>query len=325
MPAKNDQARPGSKSTALHRLSRRGARWRRQAGIALLVDSKLWMIGLIFLFLVLAGLAADQTTNRLIRLAAAEHRNVEQYLANWLPRNADSLYAAAAAPISLDWSELQSRGAVPAHYTGENIAGQQWLLLARRAGVNQLELLLTTTGGLPFENRKLPAIAALLDYGAYIGADAPAGMARGVVGGSMIPLSSFGSAGGALEPGRLASIIAFDEGRLLTDYLSRVPLLGADRANRMYAALDMGANDINQAGLVEVAEGVRIGGTAAAGTACPRAGRVTGWNNASGRGLICVNEGSQLYWRAIATVPVCGGSQFLRGDGEKLVCANPPW
>lgn len=290
-----------------------------------MLDAKAGVIALMFLMVLVAALETRQSERDLVHLLAAEHRAVELYIANWLPRHADSLYQGAATPHAISWTNLQSQGAVPAHYTGENRMGQEWELLVRQAGPNRLEALLSTQGGRPLPARKLPEIAALLEYGAYVGLNAAPGTARGVAGSSEIDLQPWLDAGIAVEEGRVVSLIAFDEGRLVTDYLSRVPILGADRANRMFSHLDMGANDLHRAGLVEVEQGLRIGPTAAAGASCDSAGTITGWNNASGRGLICVLEGASPVWRAVATVPTCSSGQFLRGDGERLSCANPPW
>ncbi|WP_440543262.1 shufflon system plasmid conjugative transfer pilus tip adhesin PilV [Trinickia sp.] len=151
---------------------------------------------------------------------------------------------------------------LPKGFALKNPFGQTWQLQVLKTAGGQLQALVTSQMGKPISDTKqLVQIAAQAGaQGGFVpfanqGGDAAMNStsAMGAYGGWTVPLASYGNPGS----GHLASLIAFTNSQANNDYLYRVAVANQPQLNQMQTALDMGANNVNNADNV-TATGVSI-------------------------------------------------------------------
>lgn len=160
--------------------------------------------------------------------------------------------AVPGGPSGLD--SLQSGGFLTSSFIDVNGYGQRHALLVRRVSTSRLEALVTTYGGRQINDASLATIGNYVgNSGGYVLAKPPvaadANKIIGAYGGYRSTLNFWGSSAARPVAGRFQSSLAFDDGKLLADYLYRNDI-GVPEANRMNTAIDMNSNDINNADVV---------------------------------------------------------------------------
>lgn len=160
--------------------------------------------------------------------------------------------AVPSGPSGLD--SLQSGGFLTSSFIDVNGYGQRHALLVRRVSASRLEALVTTYGGRQISDATLATIGNYVgNSGGYVMQNPPvaadAGKIIGAYGGYRSTLNFWGTSASRPVAGRFQSSLAFEDGKLLADYLYRNDI-GVPEANRMNTAIDMNSNDINNARVV---------------------------------------------------------------------------
>jgi len=164
---------------------------------------------------------------------------------------------------------VQGGGFLPPNFVDRNGYNQRHALLVRKVsdgGVDRLESVVTTYGGIRIPDRQLPRIAGFVGAtGGYVPAASGNTEIIGVQGGWRSPLAEWSGISEGPAPGAVVATMAYESGAVLSDYLYRNNV-GIPEANRMNTALDMGANDVSNARNV-TASGRVTGGAVVAGAA----------------------------------------------------------
>lgn len=186
------------------------------------------------------------------RIAAEHQRTATGAFAKYLKDNYTTVLnnAGPTTPVRVTVEMMRNTGYLPSGFSPTNGFGQTILGLARRVNTNQLEAIVITTGGQVIPELGIRTIAEHLGApGGFISALRP-GVVQGVRGGWEVALSNYGSNPGQ---GHTASALFLMDGRLANDYLYRNAVPGRPELNRMNTAIDMGGNDLNNAGSVTAA------------------------------------------------------------------------
>lgn len=183
------------------------------------------------------------------RIAAEHQRTVAEAFAKYLKDNYTVVLANSGptTPVQVTVDMMQNTKYLPAGFSPTNGFGQTLIGLARRLNANQLEAIVVTVGGQVIPELGIRTIAEHLGGpGGFISALKP-GVIQGVRGGWEVALSNYG-----IDPGQghTASALFLMDGDLANDYLYRNAVPGHPEYNRMNTAIDMGGNDINNAGAV---------------------------------------------------------------------------
>ena len=165
--------------------------------------------------------------------------------------------------VTLPLSALISTGYLPASFNASDVYGQTWQVSFYQPAANDIDVLLNTTGGIAARQVTLPQIAAQMgERGGFQPAagagpySSDAGDAVGSYGGWLVPVSAFGL---AAQPGSPTALLYYNSGTLSSTYLYRVAVPGNPQVNTMQTALNMGANDLNNAQDVNVNHNIVAG------------------------------------------------------------------
>ena len=171
---------------------------------------------------------------------------------------------------------LQAVNLLDGSFSATNAFGQTWQTQVLQPSAGNLQAVVMSYGGTAMSDKIASKIAGLVgaqggfipknDSGIYA-----AGTAYGSFGGWIASTANYGSISG----GHLAALLAFNNGQLTSNYLYRNAVPGQPQLNRMGTALDMGGNNLNNAGTVTTAgritagEYIQFQGVATVDTACP--------------------------------------------------------
>ncbi|MGY0833765.1 shufflon system plasmid conjugative transfer pilus tip adhesin PilV [Azospirillum argentinense] len=140
---------------------------------------------------------------------------------------------------------LQATGKLDPAFTDGNYFGQTHRVLVRRLSGNQLQAAVATCGAAMPED-VLFRLAPLAGKHAGLVSSTDPATIRGAVAGWTVLASAFGGvAGCAIVPGSLVNIVFFDDGAVLSPYMSRLPMpeFGTE-PNTMRTNQYMGGNTI---------------------------------------------------------------------------------
>ncbi|MEL4886772.1 shufflon system plasmid conjugative transfer pilus tip adhesin PilV [Pectobacterium betavasculorum] len=172
-------------------------------------------------------------------------------LKEYVGRHYDTLLSQAGTktPVIVTAAMLKNTGVLAAGFSETNTAGQRWQGAVVRSDQNpskpQLQAVVYTQSGAALPFKGLRFISMNMDGGGYIW---DAGKITGAMGMWTEPLATFGV---NTTPGQLAAILTTDElsnARGESDRLYRFAVNGKPDLNRMHTAIDMGGNNINNAG-----------------------------------------------------------------------------
>lgn len=210
--------------------------------------------------------------------------------------------ASPTAPAVITMDMLRNTQYLPASFPNQNAYGQNYLVLALAPTPNKLQTLVVTSNGDPIKELYMIDIAKQVGaQGGYISTQ-NASVATGSFGGWSTALGPYGVAPGA---GHLAAALFFQDGALVNDYLYRNAIPGQPNLNRMNTAIDMGGNNLNNAGVVNAQE--------------VRSGKLTS------TGRTQVGEYLQLDGVAVEGVNCAPNGLMGRDDKGPLLCVEGMW
>lgn len=213
------------------------------------------------LFAVLVGLMIIPTFGRYQQVSNDNSRAVataqqQQQLMNaateYIEQNAAALQANATSstPATITVSMLQNTNLLPAAFGATNPYGQTWAVQVLQPSAGNLQALVSATNGANIPDAQAAKIASIVgasggfvplnDSGLY-----QAGQVYGSYGGWVLP-----TAGYAVSGGHPAGLVSYSSGQTASNYLYRNAVPGQPQLNRMNTALDMNANDLNNAGTI---------------------------------------------------------------------------
>lgn len=221
------------------------------------------------LFALVAGYAVQMVANYMetnkARNVAEKMTDVSEASKKYLKANYAALISSIAtgsvkeidigrdnATTTPSATSVQGQGFLPDGFIDVNGFGQHHALLVKKTSADRLDALVTTYGGRTIPDRLLATIGTFVgNSGGYV-LDTPvvaadANKIVGAYGGYRSTLSYWGSTTGKPVAGHFQSSLAFEDGKLLADYLYRNDI-GIPEANRMNTAIDMNNNDINNGG-----------------------------------------------------------------------------
>lgn len=232
---------------------------RRQAGVTAVEVMIVLMVGTL-----LAAGGADQWIRYMSRqtnLAAAEHMKLVSAAASrYIKDNYASIIAQAtpSVPAVINIAMLRNTGYLPANFSDLNAYRQGYSVLALEPTPEKLQTLVVTLNGDAIKELSMIDIAKQIGaQGGYITGINTAS-ATGSFGGWSTALAPYGISPGA---GHLAAALFFEDGALVNDYLYRNAVPGQPNLNRMNTAIDMGGNNLNNAGIVN-AQTANVSGNA---------------------------------------------------------------
>lgn len=156
-------------------------------------------------------------------------------------------------------NSVQGQGFLPSGFIDINGFGQRHALLVKKVSASRLEALVTTysTTNRPISDRMLATIGTYIgNTGGYVLQNPPvaadADKIIGAYGGFRSDISDWGSSAQRPQAGYFQSSLAFEDGKLLADYLYRNDI-GVPEANQMNTAINMQGtngtrNNINNGG-----------------------------------------------------------------------------
>lgn len=158
----------------------------------------------------------------------------------------------ATAPATITVAMLQSTGYLSTSVSSTNPFGQTWSVQVLQPSAGVLQALVLSSGGRAIPQMQAPAIAAeagqeggFIPYANQYGS-LSSSSAQGAFGGWSISMTGYTNPGS----GHVAALLAFNNGNLQNDYLYRVAVPGASQLNEMQTNLNMGTNNITNAGNV---------------------------------------------------------------------------
>lgn len=179
-------------------------------------------------------------------------------LREYVGRHYDTLLgqAGTTTPVIVTAAMLKNTGVLAVGFSETNTAGQRWQGAVVRSEQNpskpQLQAVVYTQSGAGLPFKGLRFIAMNMDGGGYIW---EAGKITGAMGAWTEPLATFGV---TTTTGQLAAILTTDElsnARGESDRLYRFAVTGKPDLNRMHTAIDMGGNNIDNAGNIYAQSG----------------------------------------------------------------------
>lgn len=192
------------------------------------------------------SLLANRMDSQNYLIAAQQQQTVADAASKYLQDNfaAVSAIATATVPAQITPAMLRSTNYLPTGFADTNAFGQTFVVLARKPATNQLESIVLTTGGQAIDEIGTREIAENLGgTGGFI-PTTNTGIVQGIRGGWQISLSNYSTNPGV---GHTASALFLQDGTLANDYLYRNAIPGKPELNQMNTALNMGANNINNA------------------------------------------------------------------------------
>lgn len=227
---------------------------------------------LVFMIQMLQGdndrIIAKNTADRLVEVSTAAHDYMSANYANLLttaPTSGAVVIPAGRTTMggAVPVGSLQEKGFLPPSFVDANRFQQNTALLVHKVDSTTLEGLVTTYGGRDIPDRILGMIAKYVGpAGGYVPtlyvSASDTGYILGVDGGWRSQASSWGSSSSKPVKGHVATTSAFNDGGIIKDYLYRIDI-GNPEANRMYTAIDMNSNAINNisklSGVVDAVSG----------------------------------------------------------------------
>lgn len=219
----------------------------------------------------LVGYMHTALAARTTAATAGELRQIADAAQQYVQANYASLETAttAGSGVTISVPTLEQQGYLSKAIAVINPYGQTWAVEILQPSPGQLQALVLSTGGSAIPEHQAPAIAAqtgqeggFIPYQGQYGTLTP-NIAEGAYGHWQLSLAGYTNPG----PGHLAALLAFNAGNLENDYLYRVAEPGHPALNTMETALNMGANDINNANNINAAKGAITLGTTST-TAC---------------------------------------------------------
>lgn len=267
-------------------------------------------------------LMAKRMDSQNYQIAAQQQQQVADAAAKYLKDNFTAVSASAGAttPAQITVAMLRNTNYLPTGFADTNVFGQTFVVLARKPAANQLESLVLTQGGQTLDEIGARELAQNLGApGGFIANDAT-GVVQGIRGGWQVALSNYGTSPGA---GHVASALFLQDGTLANDYLYRNAMPNHPELNRMNTALDMGTQDIVNAGAITAAKDIKTTGdiygkniTASAKLTADNA-EIT--NDARIGGWIRTKENGGWYSEKWGGGWYMSDSNFVRAYGDKSV------
>lgn len=221
---------------------------RNQAGF-LGVDAVMALIVLAILLSLATSWIISMQNRQDYRIAADQQRTVAEALSKYLKDHYSTVLAnaTATAPVQITVAMLRNTDYLPEGYSDTNLFGQTIVGLARRPNPGQLEAIVVTVNGQEIPELGVRSIAENLGGpGGFITTSNP-NVIQGVRGGWQLALSNYAINPG---PGHTASALFLMDGELANDYLYRNAVPGRPELNTMNTAINMGGNDIDNAGAI---------------------------------------------------------------------------
>ena len=204
-------------------------------------------------------LMAKRMDSQNYQIAAQQQQQVADAAAKYLKDNFTAVSASAGptTPAQITVAMLRNTNYLPTGFADTNVFGQTFIVLARKPSTNQLESLVLTQGGQTLDEIGARELAENLGApGGFIANDAT-GVVQGIRGGWQVALSNYGVNPGA---GHVASALFLMDGTLANDYLYRNAMPNHPELNRMNTTLDMGNQDIVNAGAITAAKDITTAG-----------------------------------------------------------------
>jgi len=183
----------------------------------------------------------------------------------YIQQNATAIqsHATASAPAVITVPMLQATGLLPNSFGETNPYGQTWQVQVLQPVTGQLQALVMATGGAAIADKQASKIASIVGAaGGFVPLNDSAlyapDKAYGSYGGW-----SLSTAGYSPTAGTPAAMVSYTNSAAESNYLYRNAVPGQPQLNRMNTALDMGANDINNAGAVNAASVTATGNISA--------------------------------------------------------------
>ena len=241
-------------------------------------------IAILFMFVALAIITpvlihGMQQNNQLIlgTVTARQMHQVTKAAQDYITAYATNIEASSTAtsPATITIPMLESTGFLPSGFQSTNPYGQTWEVQVLQPTPGQLQALVLSIGGQTIAPADGPRIGA--EAGSRGGTVTASGTAQGSYAGWQVSLANYTNPG----VGHLASLLYFNNGSLENDYLYRTAVPGQPQLNTMQTALNMGANDINNAQDVNVNQNI-VAGPAGGGCVMDADGHCTGEISAAG-------------------------------------------
>jgi len=155
--------------------------------------------------------------------------------------------ASPSAPAVITLAMLRNTQYLPTNFADQNAYGQDYRVLALAPTANKLQTLVLTRNGDPINDLYMIDIAKQIGaQGGYV-SSLNTSIATGSFGGWSTALAPYGGSPGA---GHLAAALFFEDGAMVNDYLYRNAVPGQPNLNKMNTAIDMGTNNLNNAGAI---------------------------------------------------------------------------
>jgi len=260
--------------------------------------------------------------NQIARSSAQQMSSVSLALSKYMQDNYGALLAQVSANgglYNLPITTLEPIYLSP-DFVNKNPYGQQYIIAIRQpvAGVNKLDALVYTSGGQTFSNQRGQEMSAMVgSSGGYVDSTSTL---KTTYDGWTTSLASYGANPG---PGHLVDALFYDSsGALEADYLYRDAIPGRPELNKMDTAIDMGGNNINNAGQVGAGSLVVSGATSTGSLAVSESASVGANLNVVGsiKGATVSNgnltmTGSELVGAS--------GDTYLQSPGANTLYLNP--
>ncbi len=221
---------------------------RNQAGF-LGVDAVMALIVLAILLSLATSWIIAMQNQQDYRIAADQQRTVAEAFSKYLKDHYATVLAnaTATAPVQVTVDMLRNTNYLPDGYSDTNLFGQTIIGLARTPNPGQLEAIVITIDGEEIPELGTRSIAENLGGpGGFITTNDP-NVIQGIRGGWQLALSNYAINPG---PGHTASALFLVDGELANDYLYRNAVPGRPELNTMNTAINMGGNNINNAGAI---------------------------------------------------------------------------
>ncbi|HFN4101864.1 TPA: shufflon system plasmid conjugative transfer pilus tip adhesin PilV [Enterobacter hormaechei] len=236
-------------------------------------------------------LISDWMQKRTWLNTASQVSRFTQAVKSYTGRYYDTLLSSATTttPVTVTPAMLKNTGFLDQGFSETTVDGQAYLAAVVRNATNtdQLQALVYTQNGaaLPFLALRQISMDITSGMGGYIWTS---GTATGAMGSWTIPLSQFGI---STTQGHIAALLTTDElgaARGENDRLYRFSVTGKPDLNTMHTSIDMGGNNLNNAGTINAVTGNFSGDVAATGNITAN-GTVTGQNVTAGSNVTAGN------------------------------------
>lgn len=218
-------------------------------GIFQITDSVIALGILLILLVVMVIPAANWTVDEYRNtVAAGQARIVQSAVNKYISDNAITISATATPtnPVTLTVPTLINAGYLPTGYSSTNNFSATYETKIFQPMANKFHVMTFLTGGIDLKLSQARKIATKIGAtGGYI----EKGVAKGALGAWTENLSAFGG----FNPGDGHIVIAgfYQNGALSNDFLYRKSVPGRPELNTMNTALNMGSNDVNNAGMLQ--------------------------------------------------------------------------